>query len=198
MSRSSKKRQDILKAAIYEFKNNGFDSTSMDQIALTAEVSKRTVYNHFASKELLFDGILEQMMSLLKTSVVVQYQADVPLEEQLKDFCRQEIALLNSQEFTDLAKVCLSQAIHNPERINEALVKVESRDGDLTSWIKAAQNDNKLKPVDSEFATNQFFALIKAFCFWPQLIQDQPFPDEAAQETIINSAVEMFLGYYRV
>ena len=44
MARNKEKRQAIIDAAIFEFKNKGFGTTSMDQIALTAEVSKRTVY----------------------------------------------------------------------------------------------------------------------------------------------------------
>ncbi|MFJ2682098.1 TetR/AcrR family transcriptional regulator, partial [Pseudomonas sivasensis] len=32
--------------SIAEFRDNGFEVTSMDKIAATAGVSKRTVYNH--------------------------------------------------------------------------------------------------------------------------------------------------------
>ena len=47
-----------MQAAIDEFRGNGFEATSMDRIAATAGVSKRTVYNHFPSKEALFAEIL--------------------------------------------------------------------------------------------------------------------------------------------
>jgi len=79
MARSIEKKQAILAAAIAEFKNKGFESTSMDQIAMTAAVSKRTVYNHFPSKELLFDAILEKMITLFSTAVSIQYQSEKEL-----------------------------------------------------------------------------------------------------------------------
>jgi len=197
MARSIEKKQAILTAAIAEFKNKGFESTSMDQIAMTAVVSKRTVYNHFPSKELLFDAILEKMITLFSTAVSIQYQSEKELALQLVDIAEQEISLLSDAAFVDLAKVIMAEMMHSPHRINKALAEVESRDGDLTSWIISAVADGKLQVSDAEFAATQFFALIKAFCFWPQLVQGQPFPEKAQQVKIINSAVDMFIGKYK-
>lgn len=50
-----------MQAAIEEFRQHGFNGTSMDRVAAAAEVSKRTVYNHFPSKEDLFEAILMLM-----------------------------------------------------------------------------------------------------------------------------------------
>jgi len=198
MTKSSKKRTAIITAAIVEFKNNGYQTTSMDQIALSAEVSKRTVYNHFSSKELLFDAIIAQMLTLFTTSVSIRYQQNISLAEQLTDIAQQEIKLLADPAFIDLAKVILAEAMHSPHRINQALAEVEERDGNLSSWLTAANADNRLKINNIEFAATQFFALIKSFCFWPQVIQAQPFPDKKQQKEIVSSAVEMFINTYQV
>jgi TetR/AcrR family transcriptional regulator of autoinduction and epiphytic fitness len=48
---TDRKREAIIQAAIAEFRANGFDITSMDKIAATAGVSKRTVYNHFPARK---------------------------------------------------------------------------------------------------------------------------------------------------
>ena len=198
MARSNEKKQAIINAAILEFKSKGFKTTSMDQIALTAGVSKRTVYNHFESKDLLFDAIISQMLTLFTSAVSIRYQNDVCLAVQLTDIAKQEIDLLSNPAFVDLAKVIIAETIHSPHRINEALVEVEERDGNLSSWIVAAIADDALKVEDIEFAATQFFALIKAFCFWPQVIQGQPFPEKSQQTHIVSSAVSMFLGAYGV
>ena len=47
----------ILSAAESLFLEHGFDGASMDDIAFDAGVSKRTVYNRYASKEELFDEV---------------------------------------------------------------------------------------------------------------------------------------------
>ncbi|MCJ8272172.1 MAG: TetR/AcrR family transcriptional regulator C-terminal domain-containing protein [Psychrosphaera sp.] len=75
---------------------------------------------------------------------------------------------------------------------------LEGRDGYLASWIGAATDDGRLKVIDAQFAATQFFALLKAFCFWPQMVHGQAFPDEASQRGVIDSAVVMLLGRYAV
>jgi TetR/AcrR family transcriptional repressor of mexJK operon len=53
--RSVRKRQTILSAGQQLFLSNGYQGTSMDQVAANAAVSKQTVYRHFGEKrELLF------------------------------------------------------------------------------------------------------------------------------------------------
>jgi AcrR family transcriptional regulator len=47
------RRKEILLAAAQVFKERGYDQTRMDQIATRAEVSPGTVYNHFATKDIL-------------------------------------------------------------------------------------------------------------------------------------------------
>ena len=69
MKRTEKKRKDIIDAAIDEFKEQGFLGAKTTSIAKKANVSSRTLYNHFESKEALFDAIseimLEQKLTLL-------------------------------------------------------------------------------------------------------------------------------------
>ncbi len=135
--------------------------------------------------------------TLFTTSVSLTYSGQLSLATQLTSIAEQEVALLAEQAFVDLARVCLAEAMHSPQRINEALAEVENRDGDLTSWLNAATADGRLVIADIPFAATQFFALIKSFCFWPQMMQGQTFPDESQQQVIIDSAVAMFLGFYQ-
>lgn len=58
MKLSEQKRVHILDAAEQLFFENGVANTSMDEVAKTAAVSKRTVYNHFETKDALFTPLL--------------------------------------------------------------------------------------------------------------------------------------------
>jgi AcrR family transcriptional regulator len=53
----------ILTAARRQFAANGFDATSMDEIAEAAGVAKGAVYHHFASKEAVFLRVLEDVQA---------------------------------------------------------------------------------------------------------------------------------------
>src|ERR1700712_6048743 len=51
-------RERILSASHQLFRDQGINSTGMDQICAAAEVSKRTLYQHFAGKdELIAEGL---------------------------------------------------------------------------------------------------------------------------------------------
>jgi TetR/AcrR family transcriptional regulator, mexJK operon transcriptional repressor len=56
--RSAQKRQAIMEAAIALFLANGYQRTSMEEVAGLAAVSKQTVYKHFTDKERLFTAIV--------------------------------------------------------------------------------------------------------------------------------------------
>src|SRR5476649_1659951 len=71
---TDRKRQAIVDAAIAEFRAFGFEATSMDKIAATAGVSKRTVYNHFPSKDELFTHILLELWESSAALMAIPYQ----------------------------------------------------------------------------------------------------------------------------
>lgn len=59
------KRTAILDAATQVFLVNGYDQSSMEAVALQAEVSKTTVYAHFGDKFGLFQAVVERAAALL-------------------------------------------------------------------------------------------------------------------------------------
>ena len=51
-------RQQILQAAFRQFRRKGFFRSGIDEIAAASRVTKRTLYNHFASKDDLLAAVL--------------------------------------------------------------------------------------------------------------------------------------------
>jgi TetR/AcrR family transcriptional repressor of mexJK operon len=56
--RSDRKRRQIVQAATKVFVADGYDGTTMDEIAARASVSKQTIYKHFSDKDHLFVEIV--------------------------------------------------------------------------------------------------------------------------------------------
>ena len=192
------KRVDILAAAQEEFKEKGFLGASMDSLAKRAEVSKRTVYNHFPSKEILFHNIVKQLCDSFSQAVNIQYQSNKPLDEQLHIVATSEIQLLGSECFRDLNRITIAEFIRSPELASSTLEHLGQQKNGLHVWINDAISDGRLKAVDADYAAQQFLGLIKASAFWPQLFLKQTFPSAEQQKIIADDAVLMFLARYKI
>lgn len=195
---TDRKREAIVQAAIAEFRENGFDVTSMDKIAALAQVSKRTVYNHFPSKEELFSEILQRLWTSSTESQDMTYHHERPLRVQLKGLLESKMNMLADGNFVDLARVAIAATIHSPERAQNMVSRLNEREESFTAWIRAAQLDGRFKTVDPSFAAAQIHALIKAFAFWPQITLGAETLTPEAQGSVIDSALDMFLGWYEI
>lgn len=149
---TDRKREAILQAAIAEFLAHGFDATSMDKIAASAAVSKRTVYNHFPSKDDLFEAILLQLWDSSAALAEIRYQPGQALREQLMALMQQKMSMLNDKSFMDLARVAIATAIHDPVRAQEMIARMGAREEGVTTWLRAAQADGQIRDIDPEFA----------------------------------------------
>lgn len=195
---TDRKREAIIQAAIAEFRANGFDITSMDKIAATAGVSKRTVYNHFPSKEELFAEILNQLWTRVTAEQETPYRADQPLRAQLRLQLMAKMQMLGDDNFLDLARVAIAATIHSPERAQDMVARLGEREESLTVWIRAAQADGRLKAVDPAFAAQQVQGLLKSFAFWPQVSMGLPGLSADMQGSVVESALDMFLACYQL
>ncbi|APO96032.1 TetR/AcrR family transcriptional regulator [Xanthomonas vesicatoria] len=193
---TDRKRHAILEAASAQFRQHGFEATSMDRVAATAGVSKRTVYNHFPSKDALFGEILRGLWQRSADAVSLAYRPDQSLRTQLTQLLQQKLRLLDDAAFIDLSRVAIAEGIHSPERARALLAQLGSKEEGTTTWLRAALADGRLAEVDPEFASQQLQALVKGFAFWPQLAMGQPPLSPAQQTQVAESAVEMFLGLY--
>ena len=193
---TDRKREAIIQAAIAEFRAYGFEATSMDKIAARAGVSKRTVYNHFPSKEELFAEIMLQLWESSAGQRELVYCNDRPLREQLRELMQSKMRMLNDANFLDLARVAIAATIHSPERAQEMVARLGEREEGVSVWIRAAQADGKLKAADPAFAGHQLQGLLKTFAFWPQVTMGQPPLSSAMQQYVVDSAVDMFLAHY--
>ncbi|MCU1759913.1 TetR/AcrR family transcriptional regulator [Pseudomonas sp. 14P_8.1_Bac3] len=195
---TDRKRDAIIQAAIVEFRANGFDITSMDKIAATAGVSKRTVYNHFPSKEELFAEILNQLWTRVTAELDTSYRPELSLREQMRRMLMAKVQMIGDENFLDLARVAIAATIHSQERAQDMIARMGKREEGLTVWIRAAQADGRLKPVDPEFAAQQVQGMLKSFAFWPQISMGQPSLSPEMQTTVVESALDMFLACYQL
>jgi len=193
---TDRKRAAIVQAAVAEFRARGFEATSMDQVAATAEVSKRTLYNHFASKEALFAQILLQLWARSAARMDLAYRPDLPLAPQLSALLLQKVALVSGEDFIDLARVALTATLHSPQRAQEMLQRLAQKENALLTWVRAAQQDGRLKPADPLQVVQQMENLVKGSAFWPQVTLGQPRLGPRMQKQLAADTAELVLSRY--
>jgi TetR/AcrR family transcriptional regulator of autoinduction and epiphytic fitness len=198
MTRSQRKRAAIVKAAIAEFRAGGFRDTSMDRIAERAEVSKRTVYNHFASKDELFEAITLEMMARVEAASRLEYDPERSLEDQLREIAQHEETLFASKDFMGVARVLMAEAFRSPDSVQKIFAKIKEGEGGLTSWVRAAHDDGRLRVDDPGFAAQQFTALLKGAMFWPQALGLAKALPKKQRQAVVESTLRMFLDHYEV
>ena len=78
--RSEETRAHILQAAITLFAKNGYDASSVAEICQAAGVSKGAFYHHFASKQAVFQSLLEGWLAglNLQMDALLNNAPDVP------------------------------------------------------------------------------------------------------------------------
>ena len=193
---NEEKRKAILKAAIVEFYEKGFEGSSMDTISKEANVSKATVYNHFKNKEELFIAITEILKDRLYESFKYTYTKDKPIEEQLYEMGKQELDFLSDEENITLIKIATIVMIQK----NQIGLKVLERVKDdcmiiVAQWFEDAKKDGKLDFESSSFVSRQFIGMIKSFVLYQQFYGAPILPKEE-HENLLKQAVKMIKVLY--
>ncbi len=196
-TRSELKREAILLAAKDAFREFGAQNTSMDKIASLAQVSKRTVYNHFSSKEALIMTLLANMWEATANLVEPEQLMALPLEEQLENLLYSEIEILSSKEYLDLARVVIGYYLYRPEELTQQSQQMAKKESQLLSWIKYHEQVKNLIIQDIEIANNQLHSLVKGSCFWPQLMGTKAVLSEQDKHYLAKQSAEFFLSYYK-
>ena len=197
-ARALAKRRAIVEAAHARFLSEGYD-TSVDAIALDANVSKATVYNHFESKEALFVA-------------VISAAADAPLAEAF-DAARRELATKDPRAaLTRTTRAFVRGAAQPAVLALRNLVTGELRRfpelggaweasgprraaamfGEL---LERLVEQNELRVPDIDIAVTQLLALT----IYPHIVTASygKYISEAEGEALITSGVDMFLSRYQ-
>ncbi len=197
MTRSARKRADIIAAAREEFLAHGFHDTSMDRVAARADVSKRTVYNHFESKEDLFSAIAVDLVDEMRQAARIPYDPEQSLSEQLGEIAAREADFVASEAYLAAFRVLLIESFNLPGLAEQVRASIPEGEDPIEQWIQAAVEDGRLSVKNTDVATKHFYSLIKGAFFWPVLAGYKPAPPRGRERrAFLDSAVAMFLDHY--
>lgn len=165
----------------------------MDEIAETAGVSKRTIYNHFLSKENLFQEIVADFLARRDGRKPIEYAPAVSVLEQLRAFARAEIFLVADPVNRGLSKLLTSIFLMDSE-LGKTIRSRHSPHQDLIRWLEAAKNDGKLIFPSAQSAARIFYGLVEGCITWGALLSDGANLPQA--DAVIDEIIEIFLSRY--
>ena len=91
-------RQEILRAAARLFQQQGYDATSMNDVAAALKLSKGGLYHHFQSKDEILFHIMSHAMDITEERVINAARRIEGAEERLRMLIRLHIEVVLSEE----------------------------------------------------------------------------------------------------
>jgi AcrR family transcriptional regulator len=116
--RPKSKKEEIVKAAVKTFLENGYAATSMNQVADEAGVIKATIYSHFADKQQLFKAVIEEVVLKKAGTELAMLEEKLPLlsvEEFLDKLSARVLRLFQDDEYLRLISVVIGESRRFPE-----------------------------------------------------------------------------------
>ena len=191
---NASKHAQIIEAAVAEFQEKGFAAASMDRISARAEVSKRTLYKYFESKENLFRLIVIELSNRFADVGEFRYVPGRDIRAQLTELAWAEGRILMMPEVIAMSRMVISETLRNPVLAAAAQGKLD-KTPIFAAILKQAAEDGQLQITDPESAGKEFIGLIKAKAFWPMIFTGGVLSKKEMTATI-DSSVELILSRY--
>ncbi|TMC13523.1 MAG: TetR/AcrR family transcriptional regulator [Chloroflexi bacterium] len=195
------KHRAILAAAADVFLREGYAGASIDAIAGTAGVSKRTIYNHFEDKEHLFLAVVRNTLA----SVEAEFDEALgdailesdDLERDFVELARRWVRLFLREDASALRRLVIAEAQRHPGIMlgwaEAGPLRSRTR---LVRTLAALSERGRLDVPDPERAAEQLALLVTNPAYNRSLLGTIELSDAEVDDIVIPN-VRMFLRAHR-
>ena len=178
-------------AAVQAFVRAGYEGATMEAIAATAGISKRTLYAKYADKGALFAAVVPRALAELPDLPAGTLPGD-DLTSALRAFAHLVVARLVHPDAVRLRRLALVEAGRLPEAIQPAVNSVYLHSiRVLVELLSDYASRGDIVLDDVELAADQFLSLVAG---GPTILADLGVHrDEADEAHRIDHAVDLFL-----
>jgi len=157
-------REGVLAVAVQLFNEQGYDATSVSDLAQRLGLSKSALYHHFSSKEELLAVALEQALGGLETVMADAEAMPGAAIERLRAVIRGAADVLVAQ----LAAVTLLLRVRGNSPVElQALERRRRFDQKVTRLVAEAQRDGDVRDdVDASVVARLIFGMINSVVEW--------------------------------
>ncbi|MCQ6557624.1 TetR/AcrR family transcriptional regulator [Paenibacillus mendelii] len=157
-------KDKIIAAAIHVFSEHGYHRASMDEIALSAQVAKGTLYYHFPGKAQLFKTIVMDGFQEISDRIRSVMESDLTLEEQIQRIITHNLDLfLESRGFAHIVFNELSNGIEQ-DVLEELKGLKEGYIDFLAGVLEEGCKDGVLRSINCRLAAAGIVGLLDSSC----------------------------------
>jgi len=176
-------RREILRTAARLFQQQGYDATSMNDVAAALKLSKGGLYHHFQSKDEILYNIMSHAMDITEERVInvvrrIEGASLAGTEERLRTLIRLHIQVVLSPEDREITVM-----LHENHPLSPTLRrKINGRKKDYLHFVENLVTDvqrkrNSLSPVTPRAAALALVGMINWIYQWYK--PDGPLTGEA-------------------
>jgi len=191
------KHDAILKAASRLFLKLGYTRTSMDAVAVEANVSKQTVYTYFKNKDELFCRMIEEACLKHTPSYDALVDPSLSLQDALNKIGHGFINMISSSRGLAIHRLVMAEVDRHPRiaklffdsgplRMQALLVHYLNHQIELGHFV--------IDDVDS--VASNFFAMIKGRYHLRMQLKVKPLPTAKEIDSHIASTIALFCRMY--
>jgi AcrR family transcriptional regulator len=155
----------VLRTAIDLFNRQGYDGTSMGDLAAELGVTKSAIYHHVPSKEHLLSQALDEALAGLEAAITVaEHMADASAYERLRTVVRQSVEVLVAHQ---PAVTLLLRVRGNSEVELRALARRRHVDARLAALVQAAVQEGSLRTdLPPDLVSRLLFGMVNSLVEW--------------------------------
>jgi len=141
--RKQKTKHKIIRIAIDLFQRQGFQATTMDQIAAEADLARKTLYNHFPVKEAIVEAyVRDQSMELAKTNLE---NLDKYPDTASRLLTALDTAYTWVENHPDLTGICLGYRMKTMWTLNEGKNEETGTQSLITEILRRGQQTGEIR-----------------------------------------------------
>ena len=159
-------QETVLRRAIEVFNRQGYDATSIGDLARELGLTKSAIYHHVPSKEALLAAALDEALDGLSAAIddAVHATGQVSAYERLRDAVRQSVEILGDH----LPAVTLLLRVRGNSEVELAALKRRRViDDKLATLVQAAVDEGSLRDdIPPEVISRLLFGTVNSLVEW--------------------------------
>lgn len=192
------RRNGIIAAATSVFLKNGFEKTTMSDIADELGVSKATLYGYFSSKEVLF---LEAMSALGEAHFAVAFAELSTTKGNIRDvlhrFGTSMLRITTSDDALSMFRLMTAASARPQIGRNMYAQGMQKGEMSIEALLKAAMDAGQLKRCDPQVAGDHLRALLEAEFHARRIFSVIKVPSRQKIAAAVDRALDVYLAAYK-